>query len=162
MKRYTATVILLLLFIASATADDYVVRGSATVIDGDTLRLGRTSVRLHGIDAPETRQQCLNVLSQIYDCGRLATQALRELTAGRIVTCRGSHKDRYGRLIAKCETPEAGDLNALLVRRGHALAYRRFSNDYAGDENGARQNRQGLWQGRFVAPWQWRQGKRLP
>ena len=162
MKKYTAAFTLLLLFVLSAAADDYVVRGSAAVTDGDTLRLGRTNIRLHGIDAPETRQQCLDTLGQTYHCGRLATQALRELTAGRIVTCRGSRKDRYGRLIAKCETPEAGDLNALLVRRGHALAYRRFSNDYAGDENSARQNRQGLWQGSFVAPWQWRQGKRLP
>lgn len=34
------------------------VSGPAIVIDGDTLWVGGTEVRIHGIDAPETAQKC--------------------------------------------------------------------------------------------------------
>ena len=34
------------------------VRGRAEVIDGDTLAIGATRVRLFGIDAPEAGQRC--------------------------------------------------------------------------------------------------------
>ncbi len=32
--------------------------GQARIIDGDTIWIGDTKIRLHGIDAPETRQEC--------------------------------------------------------------------------------------------------------
>ena len=33
--------------------------GRARILDADTLDIGRTRVRLHGIDAPENRQSCI-------------------------------------------------------------------------------------------------------
>ncbi len=52
------------------------------------------------------------------------------------------------------------DLNAWMVAGGHALAYRHYSRDYVGKEAAARDAGRGLWQGRFVAPWDWRRGER--
>ena len=45
--------------------------------------------------------------------------------------------------------------------QGLALAYRRYSTAYAGQERSAKAARRGLWRGDFVAPWDWRRGKRL-
>ena len=43
------------------------------VLDGDTLRVGRNSVRLVGIDAPETAQPCV-CKGETTPCGRIATE----------------------------------------------------------------------------------------
>ena len=48
------------------------------------------------------------------------------------------------------------DLNAWLVREGWALAYVAYSTAYAPAEENARTQKRGLWQGAFVAPWDWR------
>jgi len=40
------------------------------------------------------------------------------------------------------------------VSEGLALAYRRYSTDYVGQEQAAREAKRGLWLGEFVKPWQ--------
>ena len=47
--------LLLTLLPAAALAD---VAGGASLIDGDTIEVGSERIRLHGIDAPESRQRC--------------------------------------------------------------------------------------------------------
>ena len=76
--------------------------------------------------------------------------------------CEASGRDHYGRAIAVCFAADGLDLNGWLVREGHALAYRRFSPAYVGDEEAARCARRGMWKGTFVPPWRWRKGERLP
>ena len=41
-------------------------------------------------------------------------------------------------------------------RSGWALSYTRFSHDYDADEKAAREAKAGMWQGAFIAPWDWR------
>jgi hypothetical protein len=41
------------------------------------------------------------------------------------------------------------------------LLYRRYSTRYVADEDAARAGKQGMWQGEFVKPWDWRRGVRL-
>ena len=48
-----------------------------------------------------------------------------------------------------------------MVSQGFALAYRKYSTAYVGQERAAKAARRGLWRGEFVAPWDWRRGKRL-
>ena len=76
------------------------------------------------------------------------------------VDCKIINKDRYGRFIAKCFV-NGTDINELLVKDGWALAFRKYSPDYASAESHAKREGIGLWQGEFVQPWNWRSGTRL-
>ena len=113
--------------------------GEARIIDGDTVEIGGERIRLHGIDAPESRQTC-TVIGEEWRCGESATLALVDETNGQPVTCKGKKRDRYGRLIAVCYVGPY-DLNAIMVRKGWALAFRRYSMDYVDEEDDARDAR---------------------
>ena len=133
--------------------------GRASVVDGDTLDVGGVRIRLHGVDAPESRQTCV-AGGRRWACGERATRALAGLVAGRTASCEERDRDRYGRIVAVCFS--AGrDVNAWMVSQGLALAYRRYSRDYVGEEASARDARLGMWRGDFVPPWDWRRGERL-
>ncbi len=129
------------------------------MIDGDTIDVGRTRVRLHGVDAPESGQSCIASGAR-WPCGRRATRALAERLGSRTVICEERDPDRYGRIVAVCRQ-DGRDINAWLVAKGWALAYRRYSRAYVDEERTARSAREGMWRGEFVAPWDWRRGKRL-
>lgn len=128
--------------------------GSATVVDGDSLELGTTSIRLFGIDAPEGRQTCTRE-GRSWACGETAARELRALVGTRTLTCTERDIDSYGRSVAVCTNGEV-DLGAAMVRAGLALAYRRFSDDYIDEERAARDAGRGLWTGSFIPPWDWR------
>ena len=128
--------------------------GLATVTDGDSIRIGGTRIRLHGIDAPERKQTCM-ADGQAWRCGDAATQALRDAIGGQAVACAKRDKDRYGRIVAVCHVG-ASNLNAWMVSQGWAVAYRRFSKDYVSDEDTARVAKRGMWRGEFMLPWDWR------
>ena len=59
-------VAVLCLLAAPALAD---VTSPASVIDGDTLEIHGQRIRLHGIDAPESRQLC-RLDGKPWQCGR--------------------------------------------------------------------------------------------
>jgi endonuclease YncB( thermonuclease family) len=129
--------------------------GVARVVDGDTIAIGETRIRLEGIDAPETDQVCLHANARRWTCGIKARDRLREHIAGRQLSCVDRGKDRYGRTLAICSAG-GEDINAWLVREGWALAYVRYSRAYVTEEVAAREERKGLWSGAFIAPWGWR------
>jgi endonuclease YncB( thermonuclease family) len=134
------------------------VAGQAKVIDGDSLEIGMTQIRLYGIDAFEGKQSC-GAGGGEWDCGEAAADKLRSLVGSRPVTCDGRDVDDYGRTVAVCHSGET-DLGAELVRAGLALAYRRFSDDYVDEEDDARFARRGAWAGDFEQPWNERNGAR--
>jgi endonuclease YncB( thermonuclease family) len=43
-----------------------------------------------------------------------------------------------------------------MVRNGYAVAYKRYSKDYVKDEEYAKENKLGLWEGIFYNPEKWR------
>ena len=153
-----AALIALLAFIAPLAAHAEIA-GMARIIDGDTIDIAGQRIRLHGIDAPETKQTC-RAEGRTYRCGRDATSALEARIGQHPVTCHRKDTDRYGRAVAVCWIG-AENLNAWMVWQGWAVAYRRFSKDYVAAENDARKARRGIWKGTFIAPWDWRRGKRL-
>lgn len=135
------------------------IKGQATVIDGDTIEIARTRIRLHGIDAPESGQRCQDGRGQDYRCGQRAAFALADWIGRTNVSCEQRDTDRYGRVVAVCHA-RGTDINQWMVRHGWAVAYRQYSQDYVPDELAARRARAGLWAGAFVPPSEWRRGKR--
>lgn len=124
--------------------------GPARVADGDSLVVGGVRVRLEGIDAPELAQTCTRG-GRDYACGREAQAALARLAAGGTVSCEGSGRDRYGRVLARC-TAGTIELNRAMVEAGWAVAY----GDYGAQETAARRAGRGLWAGSFERPQEWR------
>jgi len=109
------------------------VTGRVHVIDADTFQVGGERVRLHGIDAPETDQTCRTEQGIVWACGAWAGEQVTALYDGRVARCAGTTRDRYKRLIARCQV-DGQDIGQHLVSNGLALAYRRYSKDYVADE----------------------------
>ena len=147
--------------VASATVAAQDLTGVARVIDGDTLEVADQRIRIHGIDAPETRQLCSTGMDRTA-CGKQATQEMRDLIDGEPVRCEQRDIDRYGRIVAVCFNAEGLDLGKQMVRHGWALAYRQYGLDYVADEETASATREGMWETTFFAPWDWRRGLAIP
>ena len=135
------------------------VAGIASVIDGDTIEVHGQRIRLHGIDAPESRQLC-RLDGKSWQCGRDAANALAGKINRRPVACVKLDRDRYGRIVARC-TVAGEDLGEWLVANGWAVAYYLFSYEYSRAEHRAKAARRRIWASEFVKPWEWRRGKRL-
>ena len=151
---------MLLLSDAAFASTSYDLSGQVTVTkvsDGDSLRSGKLRIRIFGIDAPELKQQCQDQNGTAWDCGLAARQQLKNLLdADKLLHCELRDVDRYGRLVMQCFRGTV-DIGAAMVRSGHALAYRSFSQLYVAEEQQASAARQGVWQGSFQPPWEWRQ-----
>ena len=129
--------------------------GLAKIRDGDQVQIGTSRIRLGGIDAPSVDQLCLNNNGDRWTCGVAARDELARHVDNKSWTCHPRQTDRRGRIVARCEV-EGEDIQKWLVQSGWAMAYSRFSHDYDADEKSARDAKAGMWQGAFIAPWDWR------
>jgi endonuclease YncB( thermonuclease family) len=153
MCRISAALMLLLLS-SAALADDFV--GQASVIDGDTLEIHGTRIRLWGIDAPESSQLCRGEDSSPYRCGAQAANDLDAFIAARPVSCVPLNLDPYGRTVATCSVRGA-DLGEWLVRNGLALDWPQYSKGkYGAAQRDAERAGKGIWKGSYVEPWLYR------
>ena len=153
----TPTVAAILLAVPVVAAEP--ITGRPSVTDGDTLVIRDTRIRLHGIDAPESAQTCQDAAGKDYRCGQAAALALADRIGEGNVTCEPRDTDRYGRTVAVCRKGSE-DLNGWLVRQGHAIAYRRYSQDYVAAEGEAKAAKRGIWAGTFQDPQDWRRDRR--
>ena len=145
----------LLVVFLPAIAEAADITGIAKVREGDTIHIGTTRIRLGGIDAPSVDQLCLNNSGERWTCGVAARDELAKYTDGKSWTCHVQRSDRRGRQVARCEV-DGEDIQKWMVKNGWALSYVRFSHDYDADEKAAREAKAGMWQGAFIAPWDWR------
>jgi endonuclease YncB( thermonuclease family) len=137
-----------------ALADDLI--GQASVIDGDTLEIHGSRIRLWGVDAPESKQLCRGENSLQYRCGAKAANDLDAFIATRPVNCTPITLDRYGRRVATCSVAGA-DLGEWLVRNGLALDWPQYSKGrYDAAQRDAERVGRGIWKGSYVAPWLYR------
>lgn len=129
---------------------DRIVSGRAFAIDGDTIRIGDSKIRLKGIDAPEMTQSCIRDGKPVL-CGEKARDALLVMILNQHVECRVSGRDRYQRSLARCYVNDE-DIGARMVAEGCAVAY----GDYRLLEAKARLQSRGVWATSFERPQEWR------
>jgi endonuclease YncB( thermonuclease family) len=94
-----------------------VLEGPAYVIDGDTITIKKTQVRLYGIDAPELH----------HPYGKKAKWAMVRLCKSCRIRAEITDEDEYGRTVAKCFLPDGRDLSEELVKQGLAIDWPKFS-----------------------------------
>ena len=152
LMKFLLAVALLLLPAMAAAAD---ITGIPKIREGDQVTIGNSRIRLGAIDAPSVDQLCLNNKGERWTCGVAARDELIKHAGNKSWTCHASQTDRRGRQIARCEV-DGEDIQKWLVKSGWALAYVRVSHDYDADEKAARDAKAGMWQGAFIAPWDWR------
>lgn len=141
--------------VAAAEAAQPLLVGKVTrVVDGDTIHVllssGDITVRFFAIDTPESNQPG----------GPEATAFLSGLVLDREVALEVVNQDRYDRLVARVMLGER-DVNASLVRAGHAWVYRYFARDpqLCREEAAARGAHRGLWAApptSWIYPADWR------
>ncbi|SEC00811.1 Endonuclease YncB, thermonuclease family [Bradyrhizobium erythrophlei] len=130
-------------------------KGIPTVTDADTVVISGSTIRLDGIDAPESDQVCLDKNGKNWSCGIAARDALVKQFGLVEWTCRTTGQETYSRRLATCFAGEE-NINQWLVRTGWAMSFVRYSHRYDPDEEAARGACIGLWEGSFHAPWDWR------
>lgn len=133
------------------STDPWKLEGRAAAVTGDTLRIAGKTVRLDGIEAPETTQSCRRG-TRSWPCGTAAKEALAALLRGRRITCEilGEDADTDA-MRARCDTA-GDDIAERLVRKGHVFAAGGFWGSYAGVEDEAETERVGLWAGEADRP----------
>lgn len=136
------------------------VSGKATAIDGDSLEVGGSRIRLFGIDAPEYDQTCKKDGS-VWHCGQRAKEELAALVEGQTLECQGQGVDQHARILAVCWVGR-DDLNQAMVEQGWAIAYRQFSDAYVPAETSAKAARLGVWSSSFESPSDYRLSKLDP
>jgi endonuclease YncB( thermonuclease family) len=120
------------------------------VLDGDTLRVRDTVVRLAGVAAPPRGESCRGPDGAGFDCGAAATNALAEIVRARAVDCRLAGQDPMGHNLGVCEA-SGTQINRALVAAGYARAA--GDTGLSGDEDQARAHRRGLWAGGTAVSW---------
>jgi endonuclease YncB( thermonuclease family) len=137
---------------------------SPVVRDGNTIQLGDTTYRLDGVDAPEFDQICIDAHADPWTCGVDAREQLTRLLAGHSVHCDdlGPDKTHRKRHLGLCTVEGATtSLNQELIRQGFAMSFAPSAkSQFAKDQAAAKDDRQGLWKGCFVAPQEFRLGKK--
>ncbi len=119
------------------------------VIDGGTLRLNATVLRLAGVAVPPRGLACRSALGAPFDCGASAARALAGLVRGRDMLCQLQGRDGAGFAQARCST-SATDINRAVVLSGWARVQASGDGadpELAAAERQARAARRGLWTG---------------
>lgn len=137
---------------------------SPTVRDGSTLQLGNGTYRLDGVEAPAFDQLCIDDHADSWTCGIEARDQLTKLVGGRQVRCDdlGADPLTKKRHIGICTVDgEKTSLNQAMVKLGFALNLEpSVKGGFKDDEAAAKDSKLGLWKGCFVAPREFRLGRK--
>ena len=155
-KIYTPYAILLFTFviplISALSAKENEIKAPSSqvkVVDGDSLEINSTRIRLTGIDAPEYMQSCKTDKNKKYNCGNKSKEFLKQLIKDKTITCISHSKDQYGRDLCTCYANDI-EINKEMVLSGYAIAY--LESNYQKEQEQAKLNKRGIWQGDFIHP----------
>lgn len=161
MRRTAAIILLICTGFVVAAPPKVVEELSGKVIsvaDGDTIKVlvdkETITVRLEGIDAPETKQSF----------GKKAKEALAELVVGKNVTVKKTGTDKYKRTLGIVIVGDV-DANAKLIEDGWAWHFKKYNDEgrLAKLEEVARKEKRGLWIDESpLAPWDYRARQKTP
>jgi endonuclease YncB( thermonuclease family) len=136
-----------LLAVPALAADE--IRGEANVISGNEIVVGKKTIRLFGVSAPDLKETC-DVNEAKIKCGIVAWAELIKLADGQLISC--DHEDLPEGAPATDKTVEFGscyigetDLNEAMVRSGWANAVLEQTDRYEVDEADAKESGRGLW-----------------
>jgi endonuclease YncB( thermonuclease family) len=115
------------------------------IVDGQTLWLNGTLIRLQGVDAPPRGRYCRTGAGDPYDCGAAAVAALSEIAHGRAIVCQLDGRDSSGFPQGKCQAGDV-DLNRGIVAAGWAHAGADIDNLQQAELD-ARHAKRGIWSG---------------
>jgi endonuclease YncB( thermonuclease family) len=110
----------------SSTTAAPTISGSARVVDGDTVVVAGTTVRLKGVDAAELGTAR----------GEDARRVMIKLVTGPL-SCRLTGEKTYGREVGYCFTSNGVDINQAIIAQGAALACPRYDDRYVPFEQAA-------------------------
>ncbi len=111
---------------APSTTAAPTISGPARVIDGDTVVVAGTIVRLKGVDAAELGTAR----------GENARRVMAMLVIGEL-TCRLTGEKTYRREVGYCTTANGTDINRAIIAQGAALACARYDDRYVPFEQAA-------------------------
>lgn len=132
------------------------IKGRATALRGDLLRINGTTVKLSGIAAPELIQRCRRSNGRRWRCGRSARTALRRLIARQTVSCDVDSTDDRGIKLATCFVGKT-DLASRLVSQGHVFAAGGLlASHYSSETAEAQSEKRGIWRGTAERPSEFR------
>ena len=141
------------------------ITGIGHVIDGDTLDVGTTRVRLAVVDTPERAQSC-DLNNAPMACGEAARFVLQGFAEGRQVTCDIGPNQTHDRVVGLCRV---GDevLNLALLETGLGIVADRYLPEWPDHaaamldaQARAQAARRGLWAMHAVTPSVWRAERR--
>jgi len=97
------------------------------VIDGDTVVVGGTRIRLKAVDAAERGTPV----------GEAARREMIRIVGNSNLTCDLTGEKTWGREVGYCSTAAGVDINRAIIERGYALACPRYSARYIQYEQAA-------------------------
>ncbi|UVK35713.1 thermonuclease family protein (plasmid) [Mesorhizobium sp. AR10] len=115
------------------------IAGVASVIDGDTIEIRGQRVRLNGIDAPESAQQCNDAKGFRYQCGTKSAAALDTfLTLSRPTHCTFVSWGRYRRYVGDCHRADGKSVAGWLVENGLAVDWPKYGHGNYAEQQAAK------------------------
>ncbi|MCQ2209522.1 MAG: thermonuclease family protein [Paludibacteraceae bacterium] len=121
------------------------------ITDGDTYIIlldqnEQKTIRMEGIDAPEKGQ----------DFSRKASDYLKSLILGKIVTIKFTETDQYGRFIALTYLENGTEISHEMIKNGWAWHFKKYNQDkdLSDLESEAKKKGLGLWADQYaIEPW---------
>ena len=104
----------------------FILAAALTIVDGDTVRIGKERIRLLGIDAPEIHP-CRKGRVCVPGDGQASKRSLERILSGRITVSRVG-RDRYGRTLAQVYS-DGRNAACEQIRAGQAVYVERWDND---------------------------------
>ena len=139
--------IILILFNISFvySSEKNIVKGIATIIDGDTIKINEEKIRFGGIDTPE-RGEVGHQFSK---------EKLKKKIDKKIIICvREKNKDYWKRTVAECFIKDES-ISSFMVINGYACDYVKYSKKkYAKEQEYAKTNKLGIWKMKFNPTWE--------